>query len=350
MNIRNSSGCDSLLITNIINVRYLTGFTGSSGCVLITPRQSLFFTDFRYRQQADSEVRSFNTRIVRGAPAVGAVDHALRHRVRLGVLGYEGAFLSQHAYADLKRRLKGVRLKDASGTVELRREVKSRREIDLIRQASALTDAALKKLRRSRITGRTEKEVAWMLERWLRESGSEALPFPIIVASGTRSAMPHGAPSSRVIRRNELVVIDMGARVDGFGSDVTRTFATGKLSRNQSRIYATVREAQERALAAVAPGVSCAFVDDVARGYIAAAGHGDGFGHSLGHGVGLEPHEGPLLAPRSQGILASGMVVTIEPGIYVERIGGVRIEDTIVVGAAGAERLTVFPRELQVLQ
>ncbi|MHB0914275.1 MAG: M24 family metallopeptidase [Thermoleophilia bacterium] len=350
MNIKSSSGCDSLLVSSIINVRYLTGFTGSSGCVLITPRQRLFFTDFRYRQQAEAQVRSFHIRIVKGAPVAGAVSYALRHRMKLGLLGYEGACLSQRAFADVKKRLKGVRLKDASGTVESCREIKSRREIEAVRAASALADATLKKLLRKRVTGRTEKEVAWMLERWLRESGSETLPFPVIVASGNRSAMPHGVPGERVIRKNELVVVDMGARIDGFGSDVTRTFATGKLSRNQYRIYETVREAQERALAEVAPGVSCAFIDQVARSHIAAAGHGDDFGHSLGHGVGLEPHEGPLLAPRSKGILASGMVVTVEPGIYVERVGGVRIEDTVVVGAAGPERLTAFTRRLQVLE
>lgn len=343
-------GCDSLLVTNIINVRYLTGFTGSSGCVLMTPRQQLFFTDFRYRVQASRQVDGYSVRIVKAAPAAGAASHALAHHVKLGVLGFEGANLSRRSYLELKRLLPGVRLKDASGAIERQRVVKTRREVDLIRRAAALGDDALAMLARSRVIGRSEREVAWMLERRMRESGSEPIPFEIIVASGTRSAMPHGVASEKIIGEDELVVVDLGARVGGYGSDITRTFATGKVSRQQQRIFDVVHAAQAKALAAVAPGVECAAIDAVARGFIDRAGFGGDFGHSLGHGVGLEPHEAPVLATGAKGILLAGTVVTIEPGVYRSRAGGVRIEDTVVVGAAGVEILTSAPRGLRRLR
>jgi Xaa-Pro aminopeptidase len=185
-----------------------------------------------------------------------------------------------------------------------------------------------------------------MLETAMRGAGSEALPFEIIVASGRRSAMPHGLATDRVIGAGELVVVDLGARVDGYCSDITRTFATGPLTPRQIEIYRTVQEAQQLALAAAKPGARAADVDAVARGHIEAAGYGEDFGHSLGHGVGLEPHELPVLAPRSAEVLQAGMVVTVEPGIYRERTGGVRIEDTVLVGRRGPVSLTGFSREL----
>lgn len=340
------SACDSLLVTHLPNIRYLTGFTGSSGCALVTRRRKVFFTDSRYAVQARKQVKGFQTMIVSGAPLPAACAYISSHRVRTGVLGYEGAHLSSRELAAARKALKGVALKDASGCVEQQRLRKGRTEISRIRRACAIADSALEKLRRSRITGRTEREVAWLLETVMREAGSEPLPFEIIVASGPRSAMPHGVATRRVIRPGELVVVDLGARVDGYCSDMTRTFATGKLSARQEEIYRTVEEAQRRAAAAVRPGVRAAEVDAVARGVITAAGYGQAFGHSLGHGVGLEAHELPVLAPRSRDVLEAGMTVTVEPGIYRERTGGVRIEDTVLVGARGPVILTRFPRGL----
>ena len=185
-----------------------------------------------------------------------------------------------------------------------------------------------------------------MLESFMREHGSGRMPFGIIVASGPRSAMPHGTPTSRVIRQNELVVIDMGATVNGYCSDITRTFATGGLSPRQAQIYSVVQEAQDRAVRAIKPAAACADIDAVAREHISASGYGDAFGHALGHGVGLEAHEQPVLSHRSREKLEAGMTVTVEPGVYVPRAGGVRIEDTVLVTATGVSRLTRFPREL----
>jgi Xaa-Pro aminopeptidase len=350
LRIKPPPGCDSIIITNRVNVRYLTGFTGSSGCVLVTPRLNLFFTDFRYEQQASRQVKDFSVRIIRGVPCIEAAVYAESRRMKLGVLGFEGASLSQNMYRKLRRSLKGVKFKDVSGTVERLREIKSRGEVAAIRKAAAIADAALKRLGRTRVTGKSEKEIAWLLERWMREAGSEALPFDIIVASGRRSAMPHGIATDKVIKPNELVVVDLGARVGGYCSDITRTFATGNLTRRQQDIYTVVREAQERALEAVKPGVVSAAVDDIARSYIRQAGYGGLFGHALGHGVGLEAHEAPVLAARSTEELAAGMVVTIEPGIYHQRVGGVRIEDTVLVSVLGAEPLTKYPRVMKSLK
>ena len=338
--------CDSLLVTRLANVRYLTGFTGSAGCALVTPRQKLFFTDFRYRTQAAKQVTGFRTVIVGGPALEGAAAYAGRRKVKLGTLGFEGRHLSQAQHAALRKALKGVRLKDCGGVVERRRQVKDRRELAAIREACRLADAALTRLLRRRLTDRSELEVAWMLERTMREAGSGQLPFPVIVASGPRSAMPHAEPTGRIIRPGELVVIDMGASVDGYCSDITRTFATGTLPRLLENVYGLVRQAQAMSLAAARPGARCADVDALARGHIAEAGFGRQFGHALGHGVGLEAHEGPVLASRSREVLAAGMTVTVEPGVYLEGRGGVRIEDTVLVGDRGPVPLTVTPREL----
>ncbi|RJQ45529.1 MAG: aminopeptidase P family protein [Gaiellales bacterium] len=339
-----------MLVSGIFNVRYLTGFTGSSGCVLITPRKRYFFTDFRYRQQAAREVRDHEVRIVGGPALTGAARYAMARRIRLGVLGIEGADVSQRSYRELRSILKGIRLRDVSGTIERMRAVKSGREIRLIEQAAAICDRAFGRLVRKQVTGRTEKEVAWLLEGWMRQDGSEPLPFEIIVASGPRSALPHGVASDRVIGPNELVVIDMGARVRGYCSDMTRTFATGRLSARRLAMHETALAAQAAALKAVVPGAPCAEVDSAARKLIEGEGYGEAFGHALGHGVGLEAHEKPTLAPRSRERLSAGMVVTVEPGIYLPRTGGVRIEDTVVVGPGGPRALTRFARDLRRLK
>ena len=339
-------GYDSLIITHLPNVRYLTGFSGSAGCVLITSTKRLFFTDFRYQAQSKREVKGFDVHIVPTGALPGACAYAVKRRLKLGVMGFEAAHLDQRSFLKVKKILKGTSLKDSGGIVEKSRQVKSRTEIGRIRKACALADLAMEKLRRTKVTGKTEKQIAWLLESVMRQAGSGTLPFEIIVASGPRSAMPHGVASGRVIGLDELVVVDLGASVDGYCSDMTRTFTTGELSRRQAEIYRIVKEAQESAFQGARPGVTCAELDGMTRRHITVAGYGDAFGHSLGHGVGLEEHEGPVLAPRSKEILCAGMTVTIEPGIYVERIGGVRIEDTILVGSSGPVRLTEFTREL----
>lgn len=332
------------LVTYLPNVRYLTGFSGSSACVLTGRRRRYLFTDFRYRDQAEKQVRGFQVRIVKGPLLEGFCEYVRSHRIKLNVLGVESDHLSHRDFLLLRRRLQGIRLRDVSGSVEKQRSIKGKTGVDRIRRAAVISDKALARLRRQRITGRSEREVAWMLERYMREYGSGPLPFEIIIASGPRSAMPHGVAGERKIGKGELVVIDFGASVDGYCCDMTRTFATGKLSRRQQRIYRTVREAQALAVKSLKPGVPCSEVDKLARDHIVKAGFGEAFGHSLGHGVGLEAHEAPLLAPRSKDVLAAGMAITIEPGIYTGR-NGVRIEDTVLITRKGATPLTGFTRE-----
>jgi len=340
---------DSLLVTSLPNVRYLTGFTGSAGCALLTPRHRLFFTDFRYRTQAAHEVSKHDVHIVTGSSLVGCCQYITKRRLKTGVIGFEGGKMSLREHQIMRKLLKGFNFSDASGEIEKQRLVKNRFEINKLRQAAAVTDAAFRGLLRRRIIGRSEKEVAWILEAAMRRAGSGSMPFEIIVASGPRSAMPHGAASDRVIRAGELVVIDMGASIDGYCSDSTRTFATGPLTRKLTEIYGVVEEAQRRALNGVLAGASGNSVDAIARDYISAAGYGKAFGHSLGHGVGLEAHEGPVLSTASRDVLQPGMTLTIEPGIYLEGKGGVRIEDTVLVAAKGPEILTNFPRALRII-
>ncbi|MBE0428364.1 MAG: aminopeptidase P family protein [Thermoleophilia bacterium] len=341
---------DSLLVSHLPNVRYLTGFTGSSGCALITRRRKAFFTDSRYRLQAARQVKEFEIVIAAGPPLLAACAYIRAKRLRPGVLGYEGARVSCRELAAVRRALKGVRLRDASGFVEEQRLCKDRKEQSRLRRAARLADLAFERLYRSRVVGRTEREVAWMLEAAMREEGSEPVPFEIIVASGPRSAMPHGVAGKRIIRSSELLVVDLGASVDGYCCDMTRTFTTGKLAKKQLQIYETVRTAQEMAVNAIKPGAACSELDRLARDHITAAGYGEAFLHSLGHGVGLEAHEQPVLSIRSREILKAGMTVTVEPGIYLARTGGVRIEDTVLVGKNGPVLLTRYPRELRRLR
>lgn len=291
-------------------------------------------------------MRGFDIRIVRGGCLDGCCRHVTSRRISAGVIGFDGAHIGLREHILLKKLLKGYKLCDASGEIEKRRLVKSRGEIGKLQRAAKITDAAFARLARSKVVGRTEKEVAWMLESSLRQAGSGAMPFEIIVASGPRSAMPHGVATDRVIRAGELVVVDMGASVGGYCSDATRTFATGPLPEELAGIYQVVLEAQKLAMDGIAAGTACSEADRLAREYITAAGYGSAFGHSLGHGVGLEPHEGPVLSSLSRDTLIAGMTVTIEPGIYLERLGGVRIEDTVLVSARGVKPLTRFPRNL----
>lgn len=341
---------DSLLVTHLPSLRYLTGFSGSAGCALLTPRLNLFFTDFRYHVQAIREVKGFDVRFVNGGALEGCCRYINARRLKTGVIGYDGDHLTLRQFQLMKKLLKGLSFLDSSGEIEQRRQVKKSVELRRLRQAAAMADLAFAKLLRSKVVGRSEKQVAWLLESAMREAGSGPMPFEIIVASGPRSALPHGVAGNRIIGTGELVVVDLGASVDGYCSDATRTFTTGPLPPRLTEIYRIVQEAQQLALAGVRDGVACAEIDRLARDHISAAGFGEAFGHSLGHGVGLESHEAPVLSGRSKETLKAGMTVTIEPGIYLERLGGVRIEDTVLVGARGAVPLTKFPRELKILR
>jgi Xaa-Pro aminopeptidase len=340
---------DALLVTNLVNVRWLTGFTGSNGLALVGPRdQRLFLTDFRYLTQSAEQLdggwrREIAPEILPAvATALGASEGTTLR------LGFDDASLSVKDHATLAGRLaEGVELVAASGAVEELRAIKDAGELDKIRAAAKLADAALTDVLSRGLVGRTERDVALDIEVTMRKAGAEAASFAPIVAAGEHSALPHAVPRDVAIPAGTLVTIDWGAQLDGYASDCTRTYATGELDPRDREIYELVLRAQETSLAAVRPGAGGREVDAVAREIITAAGHGEHFGHGLGHGVGAEVHEGPRLSQRSDSTLAVGQVVTVEPGVYVPGAVGVRIEDLAIVTDDGCEVLTGLPKDLQ---
>jgi Xaa-Pro aminopeptidase len=343
---------DALLVTNLVNVRWLTGFTGSNGLALVGPGdQRLFLTDFRYLTQSGEQLdagwrREIAQEILQAAAAFvgGDADGATVK------LGFDDATMSVKDHASLAGRLaEGVELVAAGGAVERLRAVKDAGEQEKIRAAAKLADAALTEVLGRGLAGRTERDVALDLEVTMRKAGAEAASFPPIIASGEHSALPHAVPRDVEIPKGTLVTIDWGAQLDGYASDCTRTYATGELDPRDREIYEIVLHAQLESLAAVRAGAGGREVDAVAREIITAAGHGEHFGHGLGHGVGAEVHEGPRLSQRSEATLETGQVVTVEPGVYVPGAIGVRIEDLAIVTDDGAEVLTGLPKDLQII-
>jgi Xaa-Pro aminopeptidase len=332
---------DSLLVTNLLNVRYLTGFTGTNGACVVTAEERLFFTDFRYVEQAREQVPEFD-RVEAGRDMLGDVAKRLRGRA-----GFDDEHLSVAAHRKVAAESPDdVELVPAGGLVEELRAVKDEAEVAAMRSAAELSTAAYESLGERGLAGRTEREVAVELVRFMEDSGGEGPSFPPIVASGAHGALPHAVPRDVEIPRDTLVVIDMGGTVDGYCSDCTRTLATGTLDDETLAIYELVLRAQHDALAAATEGAEYREVDAVARGIIDAAGHEEHFGHGLGHGVGLEIHEAPRLGKTAEGRLAAGNAVTIEPGVYLPGRVGVRIEDLVIVRDGEPEILTSFPKEL----
>lgn len=340
---------EGLLVTKRENVAYLSGFDGTAGWLLITsgghggPPLHVLITDFRYKLRAQREVPGCDLEIAANSliDAAAARINSLRGRP---TLAFESEHLTVAARDRLEAKLARARLVPEARLVEDLRIVKDPQEQELIAEAARIADQAFTKILGEIGPGTTEREVALRLEFSVRELGAEETSFPTIVASGPNSAIPHHQTSDRKIEERELVIIDFGARRQRYCSDMTRTILFGEPTEDQTRIYQTVLAAQQAALEAVRPGRSCREVDGIARRVIEEAGFGDYFGHGLGHGVGLEIHEAPRLARTSEETLAEGMVVTVEPGIYVEEIGGVRIEDLVVVTAEGCRNLTGTPR------
>lgn len=324
---------DAILISQPENRRYLSGFDGSSGYLLITPQDAILATDFRYIEQAkrqapdceifkvDGEIEDWFPKLVAGA--------------NLKRLGFETGHITFSYYqrlADiLDKAQPRLRLVPVDGVVESLRAMKEAEEIELITKAVAISDAALEYIEGIIQAGTTEKELAWEVEKFMRDKGSEAMPFDIIVASGHNSALPHAKPSSRTIGSGEPVIIDIGARIEGYSSDLSRTICPGKPDNTFSKVYEVVLGAQTAAIAMIEEGMSGGEADNTARTVIEQAGYGEAFGHGLGHGIGLAPHEQPHLGPDSPEQLVNGMVLTIEPGIYIAGWGGVRIEDVVVM-------------------
>lgn len=331
---------DSLLVTDLVNIRYLTGFSGTNAAAVIGPDERLFFTDFRYTERAAAEVSGLD-RLAAGRELLADVAKRLRGRV-----GFDDQHLSVRLHRRVTELAEGAELVPAAGMVEELRAVKDARETAAIRTAAEIANSVYEMLASSRLAGRTETELAWFIERELREGGAEDVSFPPIVAAADNGALPHASPRPVEIPRNTLVVLDLGCVVDGYCSDCTRTFATGALDDEILEVYDVVRGAQADALDALAAGVGVRDVDAVARDAITAAGYGDKFGHGLGHGVGLEVHEAPRLAESADGQLVAGNVVTVEPGVYLPGRFGVRIEDLVVVAEQGPEILTQFTKEL----
>lgn len=337
---------DALLVTALPNIRYLTGFSGSSALLLVSALECVLFTDFRYEAQVADEVgdaatvRIEPTSLWAGLwPSVGGLAGVER-------IGFESAHLLHRDFARLLEQGSRWQWRPTSDLVEQLRAVKDAGEIGAIRRAVAMAEQALERTLAALRPGLTETAVAGMLEQHLREAGSEAFPFPSIVASGPRSALPHARAGSRSLELGDFVLLDFGAVADGYCSDITRTVVLGSASADQRAVYEIVREANVRASGAVRVGMRGMAADAVARDYIAACGYGDAFGHSLGHGIGLEVHEAPRLARTIEAPLAAGMVVTIEPGIYRPGWGGVRIEDDVLLTDTGATLLTAYPRHL----
>lgn len=340
-------GLDGLLVSCPENRRYLSGFTArdshineSSGFLLITQEAAYLLTDFRYRDWAAAEAPLFDVRVYTKGLATMLPD--LLQGIKGGCLGFETFYLTQYAYQKIIQETENAGLpvvwQPVESLVEKVRALKDTEEIEIIKQSLAITEKVIAAVSRQLRPGLTEKEVAWMIELALREHGAEGPSFPPMVAFGTNSARPHHDPEERQLRNGEPVIIDMGARYQGYCSDMTRTFCLGEPEPRFKEIYSIVHQAQQKAEAGIKAGMMSNEADGLAREVIAAAGYKEAFGHSLGHGVGLAVHENPTLSPVAERAveLQAGMIATIEPGIYLSEWGGVRLEDMILVQAEGA--------------
>lgn len=342
-----SAGRDALVITNLVNVRYLTGFTGSAGLAWLGPDELVLITDRRYADQAESEASQAGVdvriEITNDAPkellaAAGAgVD-------RIGLEAASVSWADQRKFAEWF----SAELVPTIGAVEQCRQIKDDGEIDRMAKAAAIADAALDEVRPMLAGGPTEQEVALSLDTAFRRRGAETSAFTTIVAAGSNAALPHIRPTERPIGSGELVIVDMGAVVDGYRSDMTRTMAVGEPDHEAKRVFETVRDAQQLGVEQVAPGTPISDVDKACRNRIEADGWGDAFVHGTGHGVGLDIHEQPWVRATATEVLEVGQVITVEPGIYLPGFCGARVEDTVVVTKDGARRLTHSPKTLAV--
>jgi len=342
------NGLDALLLSQPENLRYLSGFTGSSGWLIISGQNAILAADFRYVEQAKGESPDFE--IIQTKQDLrdwlpGLVSDLGWHK-----LGFEANCISYDSYHKLSEAIKtkqvNLELVPTTGIVEQLRSIKEPEELGFITKAVELVDAAFEQARAIIHPGITEKEAAWEIEKILRQEGSEGIPFEIIVASGSNSALPHARPAEKIICSGEPVLIDMGARISGYCSDLSRTLFLGETDKSLQEIYNIVLKAQATAVERIESGMDASQADRLARSVVEQAGYGDAFGHGLGHGVGLAVHEFPTLGPRSSDSLADGMVFTIEPGIYLAGKGGIRIEDMVVLKNGKAKVLTKAKKDL----
>ncbi|HJU48166.1 MAG TPA: Xaa-Pro peptidase family protein [Gaiellaceae bacterium] len=330
---------EPLLVTSRVNVRYLVGLDSSNAALLVEPDgDTTLFTDSRYARRAEAVEGVTFSQTKRNV--IGELAERLSGR-RIGI---EAATLTVAQWETLRGG--GVEPVATNGAVEELRVLKEEGEIDAMRAAAALSDRMFEALATQRFTGRTERELAWWIEVQFRELGAQKIAFDPIVASDVNGASPHAELRDTPIPEGTLVTVDAGCVVDGYCSDCTRTFATGELPEQLARMYAVCRQAQQAGLDAIGPGIAGRDADAASRNPIAEAGYGEYYGHGMGHGVGIEVHEAPTLRPESEDVLVAGQVVSVEPGIYVPQVGGVRIEDLVLVTEAGGERLTTFTKDL----
>lgn len=339
-------GLDALLVHQAANRTYLTGFTGSAGIAVITDSEALLLVDFRYVEQAAAEAAEFEV-IKADRQFIDTLTDVVRAR-GLRRIGFESESVTVKQHRDYADRLTPAEILPIEGVDRLR-WIKDTDELARIERAVAIADAAFAHVQPLLRSGAVERDIAVELEFFMRRNGAEKEAFESIVASGPRSALPHGRAADRALQSGDLVTLDFGAIYRGYVSDCTRTVVLGQASAKHQEIYGTVLAAQQAALAGIRPGMTGKAADAIARTIIAEAGYGDAFGHSLGHGVGLVVHEGPSLSPREEAELAPGMVVTVEPGIYLPGWGGVRIEDLAVITVDGCRSLTRTPKDLLIL-
>ena len=341
-----SEHIDALVLTGLANIRYLTGFSGTSAIAVVTASEVKLITDFRYETQVADEVGDFAQVRIESVSLWAGLWDTLSKMQSIEVVGFESANIYHRDFQRLLNDGARWQWRPQVNLVESLRESKDDDEVALIAEAGRIATDALTRTLPQIAPGQSELQIAGILEKALRDEGSEEAPFPPIVASGPRSALPHARASKRVVERGDLLLLDFGAMHQGYCSDVTRTFVVGIPTPEQREIYGVVRDANHIASHSVRAGMSGTAADALARSYIERCGHGEAFGHSLGHGLGLEVHEAPRLARTAEAALVSGAVVTIEPGIYRPGWGGVRIEDDVHLSENGPQILTNFSREL----
>ncbi|MED3571678.1 M24 family metallopeptidase [Cytobacillus praedii] len=339
-------GIDGMLITSTFNRRYMSNFTGSAGVMLISVDQAQFITDFRYIEQATAQCEGYE--IVKHAGSIP--DEVAAQVKKLGIkkLGFEQDYLTFSAFKTYENVVQSE-LVPVSGEIEKLRLIKTDSEIKILKVAADIADAAFKHMVEYIRPGLTEMEVSNELEFFMRKAGATSSSFDTIVASGYRGALPHGVASDKIIEKGEMITLDYGAYYKGYVSDITRTLAVGEPDEKLKEIYDIVLQAQMRGMDGIKPGMSGKEADALTRDYITEKGYGEYFGHSTGHGIGLEVHEGPSLASKSEIILEPGMVVTVEPGIYIPGLGGVRIEDDTLITSDHNETLTHSTKDLIIL-
>lgn len=342
--------CDALAVSHLPNVRYLSGFTGTSGMLLLTRKETIFFTDFRYQEQAAEQIGDAARIVICKKGLWPEAAKTIRHQV-IKRVAIEAAHTTVSEANSIEKLIGNfAEIIPSENAVEKRRLYKDENELEIIREAVRVNDETFAEVLALVRPGVSEKEVAIAIENGIRKRGGSGTSFDSIVASGVRSALPHGVASDKIIEHGELVTIDMGSIWGGYCSDMTRTVCVGKPNEKQSEIYELVYRAQTTSQAALKPGLSCFDADKIARDIITEAGYGDNFGHGLGHGVGIDIHESPRLSYLGKGKLEKGMVVTNEPGVYIAGFGGVRIEDMGVITADGFQTLTGTPKPAKLLE